>query len=254
MTPSTPSAQARARQNEQTMPAGQPDLDRPCLIRCEKLARLYPDGKVAALREVTLEIGRGEYIAIMGASGSGKSTLLNLIGGLDRPTSGRVLVEGVPLISNAQLDDLRINKIGFIFQAFNLLGTLTACENVQIPMFEGPLSARARKKKATELLEQVGMGHRLRHLPSQLSAGERQRVAIARALANDPLLLLADEPTGNLDTVNGEAILELFDRLHRERNMTLVVVTHSPEVAERAHRLIRLRDGQIIEDRELRAR
>jgi len=219
------------------------------LIRCENVERQYPDGNVVALRDVNFEIARGESVAIMGPSGSGKSTLLNLLGGLDRPTSGAIYVDGTKLVTASQLDDLRVNKVGFVFQAFYLLPTLTACENVQVPMFEGPLSTAGRKKKAIELLERVGMGHRLNHLPGMLSAGERQRVAIARSLANDPLLLLADEPTGNLDTATGEAILQLFERLHAERKMTLVVVTHSPEVGERAHRLIRLRDGKIIEDR-----
>lgn len=219
------------------------------LIHCDRLERQYPDGDVVALREVTLDIRRGEFVAIMGPSGSGKSTLLNLLGGLDRPTAGFLSIDGVKLETPRQLDDLRVNKVGFIFQAFYLLPTLTACENVQVPMFEGSMTANARRKKAIALLEQVGMGHRLDHLPTMLSAGERQRVAIARSLANNPLILLADEPTGNLDTANGEAILQLFEKLHREHGMTLVVVTHSPEVGDRAHRLIRLRDGRIIEDR-----
>jgi putative ABC transport system ATP-binding protein len=226
-----------------------PRAAEPPVIQCQDVARQYPDGNVVALRDVNFSIRRGEFVAIMGPSGSGKSTLLNLLGGLDRPTSGAVWVDGVKLETASQLDDLRVNKVGFVFQAFHLLPTLTACENVQVPMFEGPLGTAARKRKAIELLEQVGMGHRLDHLPGMLSAGERQRVAIARSLANDPLMLLADEPTGNLDTATGEAILQLFEKLHSERNMTLVVVTHSPDVGERAHRLIRLRDGRIIEDR-----
>ncbi|MFO0876004.1 MAG: ABC transporter ATP-binding protein [Gemmataceae bacterium] len=219
------------------------------LVKCENIEREYPDGHVVALREVNFEIARGEFLAIMGPSGSGKSTLLNLLGGLDRPTRGDISIDGVKLQTERQLDDLRVNKVGFIFQAFHLLPTLTACENVQVPMFEGPLGTAARRKKAMELLAKVGMSHRLDHLPTMLSAGERQRVAIARALANDPLMLLADEPTGNLDTATGEAILKLFEELHRDHNMTLIIVTHSPEVGERAHRLIRLRDGRIIEDR-----
>lgn len=220
------------------------------LIRCAGVERLYPDGSVQALRQLDLEINQGEYVAIMGPSGSGKSTLLNLLGGLDEPTGGTISFAGVPLEKPSQLDDLRVNKVGFIFQAFYLLPTLTACENVQVPMFEGPLSAPQRRARAVELLQRVGMGHRLDHLPTMLSAGERQRVAIARSLANDPLVLLADEPTGNLDSANGEAILKLFDGLHREHNVTLVVVTHSEEVGQRAQRLIRLRDGRVIEDRK----
>lgn len=220
-----------------------------CLIRCEHVQRLYPDGNVAALVEVDLCVTRGEYVAIMGPSGSGKSTLLNLIGGLDEPTAGTITFDGVSLAQPGQLDELRVNKIGFVFQAFHLLPTLNACENVQIPMFEGPLSAAGRRARATELLGDVGMGHRLNHLPTQLSGGERQRVAIARALANDPLVLLADEPTGNLDTSTGADILKLFARMHQERNLTILLVTHSAEIAEQAQRLIRIRDGRIIEDR-----
>ena len=221
------------------------------LIRCEKLQRDYPDGSVKALRALDLAIYKGEFVAIMGPSGSGKSTLLNLLGGLDKPTGGVIYFDGVALVSPWQLDDLRANKIGFIFQAFYLLPTLTACENVQVPMFEGPLRPLERRKKAIGLLERVGMGHRMDHLPTMLSAGERQRVAIARSLANDPLVLLADEPTGNLDSTNGEAILKLFEQLHRDHGVTLVVVTHSEEVGHRAKRLIRLRDGSVIEDQVL---
>ncbi len=218
------------------------------LIRCERLQRLYPDGKVAALVEVDLSIERGEYIAVMGPSGSGKSTLLNLIGGLDRPTAGEIYFDGEPLSAPGRLDELRIHKVGFVFQAFHLLPTLNTCENVQIPMFETSLSAAARKQRATALLEEVGMSHRLGHLPTQLSGGERQRVAIARALANEPIVLLADEPTGNLDTVTGTEILKLFARMHQERHMTILLVTHGLEIAEQAQRLIRLRDGRVIED------
>ena len=220
-----------------------------CLIRCEHLQRLYPDGHVAALVDVDLSIGAGEYIAVMGPSGSGKSTLLNLIGGLDQPTAGAILFAGASLSEPGLMDEIRINKIGFVFQAFHLLPTLSASENVQIPMFEGPLRATARRQRAAMLLAEVGMSHRLDHLPTQLSGGERQRVAIARALANDPPVLLADEPTGNLDTVTGQEILKLFARMHRERHLTILLVTHSSEIAEQAQRLIRLRDGRVIEDR-----
>jgi putative ABC transport system ATP-binding protein len=221
------------------------------LLYCDRVRRLYPDGKVVALDEVTLGIDRGEYVAIMGPSGSGKSTLLNLLAGLDRPTAGEVYFEGVPLASSAYRNRLRIDKIGFVFQSFNLLPTLTASENVQVPMFEGPLPARARRARAAELLGLVGLGHRQNHLPTQLSGGERQRVAVARALANDPVTLLADEPTGNLDTASGEELLALFDRLHEERNVTPIVVTHSPEVGQRARRVICLRDGRLVEDRRV---
>jgi putative ABC transport system ATP-binding protein len=218
------------------------------LIYCNHVQRQYPDGKVIAVNDVTLGIDRGEYVAIMGPSGSGKSTLLNLIAGLDRPTAGEVYFEGSPLSSSSLRSRLRIDRIGFVFQAFNLLPTLTACENVQVPMFEGPLPARARRRKAIELLGLVGLGHRQDHLPSQLSGGEKQRVAVARALANDPVLLLADEPTGNLDSASGEELLALIDRLHADRKVTPIVVTHSDEVGRRARRLIRLRDGRVVED------
>jgi putative ABC transport system ATP-binding protein len=227
----------------------QPWADPTCLIYCDHVSRVYPNGKVLALNDVTVRIGRGEYVAVMGPSGSGKSTLLNLIAGLDRPTAGEVYFEGTPLSTRAFRNRLRVDRVGFVFQSFNLLPTLTACENVQIPMFEGPLAAGARRRKAVELLNLVGLGQRLRHLPGQLSGGEKQRVAVARALANDPVALLADEPTGNLDTASGEDLLTLFDRLHQERNVTPIVVTHSPEVARRARRLIRFRDGRVVEDR-----
>ena len=215
------------------------------LMRTECLCKTYPDGQVNALVDVSLRLRGGEYVALMGSSGSGKSTLLNLLGALDRPTSGEVFFEGQPLSSVADLDGFRSKKIGFIFQSFFLLPTLTALENVQIPMFEGPLGVRQRVAKATELLELVGMKDRLRHRPGQLSVGQRQRVAVARALANDPVLLLADEPTGNLDSHSAAAVLDLFDHLHRAKGMTLVLVTHGQEVAERGERIVRLRDGRI---------
>jgi len=219
------------------------------LIRCENLNKTYPDGDVRALVNVSLTVHRGEYTAITGPSGCGKTTLLNILGGLDEPDSGLIFFEDKPFPhKSAELDQFRSSKVGFIFQAFHLLPTLTAVENVQVPMFEGPLSARERFKKAVELLDQAGIGHRKNHLPNKLSAGERQRVAIARALANNPVLLLADEPTGNLDSKTGEDILRMFGRLHEEKGVTLLVVTHSQEVAAEARRWIRMRDGQIQED------
>ena len=217
------------------------------LLEVQDLCRVYPDGNVAALDHVTLKVRRGEYLAIVGPSGSGKSTLLNIMGTLDAPTHGQVCFAGQPLAGIRNLDALRARKIGFIFQAFHLLPTLTVIENVQVPMFEGPVrSAREREAKARELLATVGLSGRATHVPARLSVGERQRVAIARALANDPQLLLADEPTGNLDSHSGAEILDLFDRLHRERHMTLVVITHSREVAPRAERIIAIRDGHIV--------
>jgi putative ABC transport system ATP-binding protein len=183
----------------------------------------------------------------MGPSGSGKSTLLNLLGTLDRPTHGEIYFEDQPLSSLRDLDRFRSQKIGFVFQSFYLLPTLTSVENVQIPMFEGPLRAAARARRAAELLASVGMSHRANHLPTQLSVGERQRVAIARSLANEPQVLLADEPTGNLDSRSGCGVLDLFDQLHRDRGMTLIVITHSLEVAERAERIVWIRDGRVVE-------
>lgn len=228
-------------------------MDNHVLLRADRVSRTYEDGGVAALCDVSLDVGRGEYVAIMGPSGSGKSTLLNLLGALDRPTKGEVLLEGRPYSQLGPLDRVRSQKIGFVFQSFCLLPTLTAVENVQIPMFEGPLGARARARRAAELLDAVGMGHRAAHLPSRLSVGERQRVAIARALANEPPLLLADEPTGNLDSRSGEGILDLFGDLHERRGATLVVITHSADVAGRAQRVVRIRDGRIEDAAHLRA-
>src|SRR3984893_12847590 len=225
------------------------DPSAPSLVRVDRVSRTYPDGGVTALQDVSLEIRRGEYLAIMGPSGSGTSTLLNLLGTLDRPTTGEIYFEDQPLSALRDLDRFRSQKIGFVFQSFYLLPTLTAVENVQIPMFEGPLGASARAKRAAMLLESVNMSHRAKHLPMQLSVGERQRVAIARSLANEPQMLLADEPTGNLDSRSGAGVLDLFDQLHRERGMTLIVITHSLEVAERAERIIWIRDGHVVKQR-----
>lgn len=215
------------------------------LLEVAGVSRTYDDGAVHALIDVSLSIRSGEYLAIMGPSGSGKSTLLNLLGALDHPTTGEVRFEGQSLRRHTNLDQFRASTLGFVFQSFYLLPTLTALENIQIPMFETSLGPRARTAKAADLLALVGMTHRSSHLPAKLSVGERQRVAIARALANDPKLLLADEPTGNLDTPSGEIVLELFDQLHRERGLTLVVITHDAEVAARAERTVWIRDGRL---------
>ncbi len=215
------------------------------VIDVKNVGREYTDGAVKALVDVSLKIHRGEYVAIMGPSGSGKSTLLNLLGALDRPTSGEIYFEGQPLSSLRDLDGFRAKKIGFVFQSFFLLPTLTAVENVQIPMFETSLTSSQRIAKAKTLLDAVGMGHRVNHLPQKLSVGERQRVAIARSLANDPAVLLADEPTGNLDSKSGGEILQLFDDLHQKRGMTLIVITHSQEVGERAERIVWIQDGHV---------
>jgi putative ABC transport system ATP-binding protein len=215
------------------------------LVRTEHLSKVYPDGQVNALTDVNLSIPKGQYVALLGPSGCGKSTLLNILGGLDLPTTGEVYWDGQPLSKMRDVDRFRASKIGFVFQSFLLLPTLSAAENVQVPMFQGPLRAAARAQRARELLEIVGLGHRWNHAPNKLSVGERQRVAIARALANEPSALLADEPTGNLDSKTASEVLDLFDRLHRERGLSLIVVTHSEDVVKRAERVIRLRDGRV---------
>ena len=215
------------------------------ILRCDGIMKTYPDGDVHALRGVTLGVFEHEAVAITGPSGCGKSTLLHLLGGLDRPTAGEVFYRGQPL-GTLDRDAFRARKLGFVFQSFHLVTTLTALENVQIPMFEGPWPRSERASRAGKLLDEVGLGHRKTHRPSRLSVGERQRVAIARALANEPSLILADEPTGNLDSQSQFEILELLGRLRRERSLTLVMVTHSPEVSASADREIKLRDGKIV--------
>jgi putative ABC transport system ATP-binding protein len=229
------------------MNSSDPSRD-PFLFRTEQLCKLYPDGQVHAVEDVNIAIRRGEYLAIMGPSGSGKSTLLNLLGALDRPSSGDVYFDGEALSQVRNLDRLRSKKLGFIFQSFHLLPILTALENVQVPMFEGPLSASQRIKKAKDLLEQVGLSHRIHHMPQKLSVGERQRVAIARSLANDPTALLADEPTGNLDSVAAEGVFDLFAQMHREQGMTIVLITHDEEFGRRAQRTIHMQDGHVKSD------
>jgi len=216
------------------------------LLRAEGVTKTYPDGDVHALRGVSLAIAEGESVAITGPSGCGKTTLLHLLGGLDRPTAGEVYFGGVPL-GRLDLDSFRARRLGFVFQSFHLLATLSALENVQVPMFEGPWPRSERAGRAGALLDEVGLSDRKGHRPSRLSVGERQRVAIARSLANGPGLILADEPTGNLDSRAQADVLALLDRLRRERSLTLVVVTHSRDVAAAADREVRLMDGRIVE-------
>jgi ABC-type lipoprotein export system ATPase subunit len=209
------------------------------------LRKDYDEGQVQALRGVSFRITRGELVAITGPSGCGKSTLLQMLGALDRPSSGTLLYRGKSLPDLRDPSEYRAKEIGFIFQAFHLLPTLTVTENVQVPMFETHRPLRERKERAVELLKAVGLEHRLNHFPSKLSGGERQRVAIARSLANEPHVLLADEPTGNLDSKNADQVLELLLRIQRERHMTLVLVTHDLTIAGRATRVIQMKDGQI---------
>lgn len=219
------------------------------LIQASKLTRRYNVGKavVAALSEVELTVPAGEFTALVGPSGSGKSTLLNLIGGLDRPTGGEIRVNGLSLGSapEPELMRYRRERVGFIFQSFNLLPTLTALENVEAPLMLAEIPQPARRERASALLESVGLTPRMRHKPNELSGGEKQRVAIARALANHPLLLLADEPTGNLDSKTGGAVLDLLHSLLQAQGLTLIMVTHDLEIAARANRTIHLRDGSI---------
>lgn len=217
-----------------------------CVYAAEGLTKDFDDGRVLALRGVDFCITKGEFVAIIGASGCGKTTLLQMLGALDRPSSGTLKYRNGSIMDLPEPAEYRAHEIGFIFQAFHLLPTFTALENVQMPMFETSLPAAERKERAINLLKLVGLEHRLNHFPSKMSGGERQRVAIARSLANDPAVLLADEPTGNLDSENTELILELILRLQQERHMTLVLVTHDPAIARRASRTIQMKDGRIV--------
>ena len=219
------------------------------VVRTVDLTRRFEmgDAHVDALRGVDLSIARGEFVALVGPSGSGKSTVLNLIGGLDRPTGGQVWINGTELSSSDErtLTRHRRQHVGFVFQSFNLLPRLTAEENVALPLMFGDVPERERQARARALLERVSLGQRLRHRPTELSGGEQQRVAIARALVGRPALLLADEPTGNLDTTTGAEIMALLKKLNQEEGLTLVVVTHDPEVATFADRVVTLRDGRV---------
>ena len=206
--------------------------------------------KIIAVDNVSFSINTGECVAVMGPSGSGKTTLLSLIGALSRPDQGEILIDGINItkLTEDQRADIRRDKIGFIFQLFNLIPTLTAAENVEIPMIAKKIDKKERREKALQLLKLVGLEERANHLPDQLSGGEMQRVAIARALANDPLIILADEPTGNLDSKTGVMIIELLISLVKERNGILIVATHDPVISEKLERIIRLRDGKIVEE------
>jgi putative ABC transport system ATP-binding protein len=234
------------------------DLVDPGIVICtEDLWKTYEMGSehVHALRGISLEIRKGEYAAIMGPSGSGKSTLMNLIGCLDSPTKGAYWLAGrlVSELDDDELAYIRNKEIGFVFQTFNLLPRATALHNVELPMIYNGTPAEERQERARKTLQQVELGERMMHRPNELSGGQRQRVAIARALVNSPSILLADEPTGNLDSQTGEEIMALFARLHQQGN-TIILVTHEPDIAQRAHRIIRLRDGKIERDERVQSK
>ena len=229
------------------------------VIRIEDLVKIYQMGEVEvrALDGVTLSIAAGEFVAVMGPSGSGKSTFMNIVGCLDRPTSGRYFLDGVD-VSRLDRDDraeIRNGKIGFVFQSFNLLPRTSSLENVELPLIYSSdgLTARQREEKARRCLAIVGLGGREEHLPSQLSGGQQQRVAIARALINDPKLMLADEPTGNLDSKTSEEVMAVFQKLNDE-GRTVVVITHEPDIAEYAKRIVQFLDGRLVEDRPVARR
>jgi len=221
-------------------------------IKFENVWKIYKLGtvEVAALRGLSIEIKRGEHLAMMGPSGSGKSTFLHLAGALDRPTKGKVLIEGrdPSKLNDDELSKLRNRYIGFVFQTFNLIPRLTALENVMLPLVVRGVDGSERRKRAIEALEQVGLGDRINHRPTELSGGEQQRVAIARAIVTRPRIILADEPTGNLDSASAKEIVKVLSRLNRELGITLVVVTHDPEVASAAKRMVKIRDGAIYEE------
>jgi putative ABC transport system ATP-binding protein len=221
------------------------------LIEARGVERAFDDGAVAALRGVTFQIEAGEFVAIAGPSGSGKSTLLHIIGALDEPTAGEMRFAGRDMRTMPDRPAFRAHTIGFVFQAFHLLPTLTAVENVQVPMFEMSWPRAERRRRAEDLLALVGLSHRMDHRPAKLSGGERQRVAIARSLANDPAVLLADEPTGNLDSGSATIVADLLRTIHEQRGVTVVLVTHDPIVAAIGQRTLKLVDGRIVDDQRV---
>jgi putative ABC transport system ATP-binding protein len=219
------------------------------IIEIKGLKKSYDNGKIKALNGIDLEIKKGEFVSIIGPSGSGKSTLLNMIGALDTAGEGSINVAGIDLTQTKDLSTFRSQKIGFVFQFHHLIPNLTVLENVQIPMLETSISSKAMEKRALELLKSVDLEDRVDQKPTKLSGGERQRVAIARALVNHPSIILADEPTGALDSKTGDIILDLLKNLHKKENVTLVMVTHEPYVANMADRIITVRDGNILEEK-----
>jgi putative ABC transport system ATP-binding protein len=222
------------------------------MIKIDNLTKVYDTGsiQVEALKKINLEIGKGEFIAIMGPSGSGKSTLMNILGCLDRPSGGKYRLDGEKIeeLNDVQLAAIRNKKIGFVFQSFNLLPRMSALKNVELPMMYAGIAPKARGERAMAALERVGLGDRMHHKSNELSGGQRQRVAIARSLVNDPAIILADEPTGNLDTKSGNEIMGIFQELNEEGS-TVILVTHEAEIAAYAKRIVAFRDGEIVEDR-----
>ena len=219
------------------------------LISLFDLVKEYDNGMVKALNGINLDIFKGEFVSIIGPSGSGKSTLLNMLGALDKPTSGKIYIDGIDLVKEKDLSDFRLEKIGFVFQLHNLIPNLSVFDNVQIPLLPTGLSNREMKKIANEIISAVGLEDKKKQKPNKLSGGQRQRVAIARALVNHPSIILADEPTGSLDSKTGEMILDLLMDMHELYNVTLIIVTHDNDIARLAERTIKIKDGQIIEDR-----
>ncbi len=226
-------------------------MDKEVIIQTEKLVRNFSLGKqtIHVLKALDFSINKNEYVALMGPSGSGKSTLMNILGCLDTPTSGKYILnkQDVSALSDDELAEIRNKEIGFVFQTFNLLPRSSALDNVALPLVYAGMSKEDREKRALEVLEQVGLGDRVQHKPNELSGGQRQRVAVARAMVNKPSIILADEPTGNLDSKTSYEIMALFDAIHRQGN-TIILVTHEEDIAQHAHRIIRLKDGEIERD------
>ena len=224
-------------------------MDNKVVVEVKDLLKVYGDGhKIHALDNVSFTVRAGEFVSVMGPSGSGKSTLLNMLGALDKPTSGQVIINGQNMSRLRDVDTFRARTVGFVFQLHNLIPTLSSVENVEVPMQGQGLSPAQRRQRADELLTLVGLGDRLHHVPGQLSGGQRQKVAIARALANQPAILLADEPTGNLDSQSGDEVMSLLEDLHSQHGMTIFVVTHDMSIARRTHRVLVMKDGRIIRE------
>jgi putative ABC transport system ATP-binding protein len=233
---------------------GQP-VSRQPIIQMQGIRKTYNAGKpneLEILHGIDLTVYPGEFVAIVGESGSGKSTLMNMIGALDRPSQGTYFLDGVNVetAKDAELSDIRNRKVGFVFQTFNLIGRQSALKNVELPMLYAKVPARQRTERAKELLDMVGMTERMKHQPSELSGGQKQRVAIARAMANDPALLLADEPTGALDSATSRTVMDIFHDLHEKRGKTIVLITHNPQLAEECSRVLTLLDGRIVAERK----